>query len=189
MNFEKCIFIGYLGWDFELRDTDSGKAVTNNCIGVTRVYYDSKDVKVEELKWIHFSLWGEQAEDAVEYLVKGQLVTLEGTLIPDADGNPDGYDDNGEWITKFNLRVEQIVYGPKPGAKDDDGGDDRGSRRSSRSSSGSREGSSSRGGSRSGRKSSSSRGSSRSVQRDRGSSNRSSSRRSKPADDEEDTWN
>ena len=69
------ILIGRLTKDPELRFTQSGKAVANFSIAVDREY--SKEKKTDFFRII---VWGKQAENVSNYMAKGRLVAVNGSL-------------------------------------------------------------------------------------------------------------
>lgn len=79
----KCIFIGNLGADPEIRTTSSGKEVANFSLGVR----SGKD----GTEWIRVVAWEKMAENVEKYLRKGSRAYVEGELRTreweDNDGN------------------------------------------------------------------------------------------------------
>jgi single-strand DNA-binding protein len=80
MSLNKCMIIGNLGRDPEMRYTPSGQAVTQFTVAVNRNYKDSQGERQEETEWFRVVAWGQQAEFAAEYLRKGQKVFVEGRI-------------------------------------------------------------------------------------------------------------
>lgn len=80
MSLNKCMIIGNLGRDPEMRYTPSGQAVTQFTVAVNRNYKDSQGERQEETEWFRIVAWGQQAEFAAEYLRKGAKVYVEGRL-------------------------------------------------------------------------------------------------------------
>ena len=79
MSLNKCMIIGNLGRDPEMRYTPSGQAVTQFSVATNRNY--RKDGEWEsETEWFRVVVWGEQGERAAEYLRKGHKVYVEGRL-------------------------------------------------------------------------------------------------------------
>jgi single-strand DNA-binding protein len=87
----KVILIGNLGQDPELRNTNSGKAVTTMRMATTDVWTDQAGERQERTEWHSVVVWGRQAENCVQYLQKGRPVYVEGRLQTrkwqDRDGN------------------------------------------------------------------------------------------------------
>jgi single-strand DNA-binding protein len=80
MSLNKCMIIGNLGRDPEMRYTPSGQAVTQFTVAVNRNYKDAQGERQEETEWFRVVSWGQQAEFAAEYLRKGNKVYIEGRL-------------------------------------------------------------------------------------------------------------
>src|SRR3954466_7072746 len=80
MSLNKCMIIGNLGRDPEMRYTPSGQAVTQFTVAVNRNYKDAQGERQEETEWFRVVSWGSQAEFAAEYLRKGNKVYIEGRL-------------------------------------------------------------------------------------------------------------
>jgi single-strand DNA-binding protein len=80
MSLNKCMIIGNLGRDPEMRYTPSGQAVTQFTVAVNRNYKDAQGERQEETEWFRIVAWGQQAEFSAEYLRKGNKVFIEGRL-------------------------------------------------------------------------------------------------------------
>jgi len=80
VSLNKCMIIGNLGRDPEMRYTPSGQAVTQFTVAVNRNYKDAQGERQEETEWFRIVAWGQQAEFAAEYLRKGGKVYIEGRL-------------------------------------------------------------------------------------------------------------
>jgi single-strand DNA-binding protein len=80
VSLNKCMIIGNLGRDPEMRYTPSGQAVTQFTVAVNRYYKDQQGERQEETEWFRVVAWGQQAEFAAEYLRKGNKVYIEGRI-------------------------------------------------------------------------------------------------------------
>lgn len=80
MSLNKCMIIGNLGRDPEMRYTPSGQAVTQFTVAVNRYYKDAQGERQEETEWFRVVAWAQQAEFAAEYLRKGAKVYIEGRI-------------------------------------------------------------------------------------------------------------
>src|SRR3954451_5831517 len=80
MSLNKCMIIGNLGRDPEMRYTPSGQAVTQFTVAVNRNYKDQQGERQEETEWFRVVAWGQQAEFSAEYLRKGAKVYVEGRI-------------------------------------------------------------------------------------------------------------
>src|ERR687893_1518213 len=80
MSLNKCLIIGNLGRDPEMRYTPSGQAVTQFTVAVNRNFKDGQGEWQEETEWFRVVAWGPLAERTAEYLRKGRKVYVEGRL-------------------------------------------------------------------------------------------------------------
>jgi single-strand DNA-binding protein len=80
VSLNKCMIIGNLGKDPEMRYTPSGQAVTQFTVAVNRNYKDQQGERQEETEWFRVVAWAQQAEFAAEYLRKGAKVYVEGRI-------------------------------------------------------------------------------------------------------------
>ena len=74
------IIIGRLGRDPELRYTQSGMPVCNMSIATDESYVDRDGNKVEKAEWHSVVVFQKQAENCANYLGKGSMVYVEGSL-------------------------------------------------------------------------------------------------------------
>lgn len=80
-SFNRVILMGNVTRDLQVRYTQSGAAVCEVGLAVNRQWYDkATNQKKEEVTFVDVTLWGRQAEVAVEYLAKGRPVLIEGRL-------------------------------------------------------------------------------------------------------------
>ena len=80
MSLNKCMIIGNLGRDPEMRYTPSGQAVTQFTVAVNRNFKGTNGDWQEETEWFRVVAWGPLAERTAEYLRKGRKVYVEGRL-------------------------------------------------------------------------------------------------------------
>ena len=80
MSLNKCMIIGNLGRDPEMRYTPSGQAVTQFTVATNRRWRDQQDEWQEETEWFRVVVWGQQAERAAERVRKGNKVYVEGRI-------------------------------------------------------------------------------------------------------------
>lgn len=76
----KVILIGNLGRDPEIRYTTGGRAVANFSVATTDSYTTKDGEKQETTEWHRIVAWGKLAEICGEYLTKGKMVYIEGSL-------------------------------------------------------------------------------------------------------------
>lgn len=80
MSLNKCMIIGNLGRDPEMRYTPSGQAVTQFSVATNRNFRDPQGEWQSETEWFRVVVWGDQGERVAEYLRKGHKVYVEGRL-------------------------------------------------------------------------------------------------------------
>ena len=77
--FNKVVLVGNLSRDIEIRYAQSGNAIANTAIAVTRKFTQNGERK-EEVCFIDITFFGRSAEVANQYLRKGSKVLIEGRL-------------------------------------------------------------------------------------------------------------
>ena len=80
MNLNKVILVGRLASDPETRTTPSGQQVCSFRIATNRVWKDQSGQKQEKAEFHNIVLWRRLAEIASQFLTKGALVLIEGSL-------------------------------------------------------------------------------------------------------------
>jgi len=88
--FHKVILVGHLGGDPQMRYTQDGTPVTSFSVATKEVWTERESgEKRERTIWWRVSAWRKQAEICNQYLAKGRLVLVEGTIAADANtGGP-----------------------------------------------------------------------------------------------------
>ncbi len=115
MSLNKCMIIGNLGRDPEMRYTPSGQSVTQFTVAVNRNYKDAQGERQEETEWFRVVAWGQQAEFAAEYLRKGNKVFVEGRFkTREFEGR------DGQKRTSLDITADSIVNLERRG-RDDEG--------------------------------------------------------------------
>jgi len=76
----KCMIIGNLGADPEMRYTANGNAVTTFNVATSRRFTDSSGERREETEWFRVVTWNRLAETCAQYLHKGRQVYVEGRM-------------------------------------------------------------------------------------------------------------
>lgn len=80
-DLNKCMFIGRLGQDPEIRFMPNGTGVANFSIAVGDDYKDKNTgQKVEQTEWVRVCAFGRLAEVIGEYVKKGSKVYIEGKM-------------------------------------------------------------------------------------------------------------
>ena len=87
----KCILIGRLGKDPDVRYTSNGGAVANFNLATNESWTDKAGQKQERTEWHRIVVWGKLGELCGQYLSKGRQAYVEGRLQTrdwtDKDGN------------------------------------------------------------------------------------------------------
>lgn len=104
----KVTLVGNLGQDPELRHTGSGTAVCNMRLATNESYKDSNGKTVDKTEWHSVVAWSRLAEICGEYLKKGTLVYIEGSLQTRKFEDKDG---NEKFVTEIKAREMQILSG------------------------------------------------------------------------------
>ncbi len=87
----RCMLLGNLGADPELRMTGGGQAVLRLRLATTESYLDKDKARQERTEWHTVVVWGKRAEGLGRILGKGDRLFIEGGLRTsswdDKDGN------------------------------------------------------------------------------------------------------
>ena len=84
-SFNKCMFIGNLGADPELKYSAKG-----NAWGEFRIAVNSKYGDEEKTEWVSIKVFGKVAENVGQYVSKGDRVFVEGRLETNQYENKNG---------------------------------------------------------------------------------------------------
>jgi len=106
MSVNKVMLIGNLGRDPEIRYTTSGQAVANFTLATTEKYTNKAGDKQEDTEWHRIVAWGRLAEICGEYLTKGRMVYIEGSIRTRSWEDKDG---NTKWTTEIIARNMQML--------------------------------------------------------------------------------
>jgi single-strand DNA-binding protein len=101
----KCMVIGHLGADPEMRYTANGDAVTNFNVATSRRFTTAGGERREETEWFRVVTWRRLAETCAQYLSKGRLVYVEGRI---QTRSYDGQDGQKRYITE--LVAEEVKF-------------------------------------------------------------------------------
>lgn len=105
-SLNKVIIVGRLGRDPEVRYTQSGQAVASLNIATDESYTAQDGQRVDRTEWHRASVWGKQAEFCGNYLSKGRLVMVEGSLQTRKWQDKQGQD---RYSTEINARNVQAL--------------------------------------------------------------------------------
>ncbi|HEX6100901.1 MAG TPA: single-stranded DNA-binding protein [Thermoanaerobaculia bacterium] len=139
----KVILVGRLGKDPEIRSTPQGNTVAKFTLATDEKFTDRAGEKQERTEWHNIVAWGKLGEICGQYLRKGKLVYIEGSI------RTDSWDDKESGQKKYRTEIvantmKMLDRRGDEGGGGGGGGYDRGSSYGSSSSSSS----SSRGGGR-----------------------------------------
>lgn len=79
-SYNRVTLIGNLTRNPELRKTKTGAAVAELGLALNRVWNNENGQRQEETTFVDVTVWGRNAENAVQYLQKGRSVLIEGRL-------------------------------------------------------------------------------------------------------------
>lgn len=123
-SMNKVFLLGRLGRDPELRYTQSGNPVASLRMATDESYTDNRGQKVERTEWHTVAVWGRSAENCANYLRKGSLCFVEGSLQTRKWQAQDGTDRYSTEIKAFRVQF----LDPK-GAQQEHGGQDQATQR------------------------------------------------------------
>ena len=101
--YSKAIIMGYLGKDPESRTTKDGKSMTSFSVAVSEGYGDKK-----KTTWYRVTVFGRQAEACNQYLHKGNVVLVDGSLSLN-----EYTDKNGQNHASLDLLAGNVTFMPK----------------------------------------------------------------------------
>jgi len=103
----KCILIGNLTKDPELRSTPNGVSVCSFSIGVSRRFSNQNGER--ETDFFNIIVWRKQAENVAKYLRKGSQVAVSGQIQNRSYDDKDG---NKRYITEIIADEVQFLRTP-----------------------------------------------------------------------------
>src|SRR5918911_5651499 len=80
----KVILIGRLGKDPEIRSTPQGTSVAKFTLATDEKFTDRAGERQERTEWHNIVAWGKLGEICGQYLRKGKLVYIEGSIRTDS---------------------------------------------------------------------------------------------------------
>ena len=95
----KVILVGRLGKDPEIRSTPGGKTVAKFTVATDERYTDARGEKQERTEWHNVVAWDRLGEICGQYLRKGKLVYIEGSL------RTDSWDDKESGQKKYRTEI------------------------------------------------------------------------------------
>lgn len=79
-SLNRVMLIGFLGSKPEMLVSQKGKSYCRLNLATHRKWKDDEGAQQERTDWHYIVVWGQQAERCVQYLEKGSLVFVEGTI-------------------------------------------------------------------------------------------------------------
>ena len=106
----KILLIGRVGGDPEMRFTPDGTPVTSFSVAANRNSRQLDGSFKEETEWFRVSAWRKLAETCNQFLTKGKLIYVEGTL---RTRSYDGKD--GQKHFSLDVNAEKVLFLDKLG--------------------------------------------------------------------------
>lgn len=88
--YQVLTIIGRLGKNPEMRYTPTGIPVCKFSVATDRVWNNDQGQRQEETTWHNVTVWRKQAESCAQYLTKGSLVLITGSVKASGYTNRDG---------------------------------------------------------------------------------------------------
>lgn len=95
----KVILVGRLGRDPEIRSTPQGNTVAKFTLATDERFTDRAGEKQERTEWHNIIAWGKLGEICGQYLKKGKLVYIEGSI------RTDSWDDKESGQKKYRTEI------------------------------------------------------------------------------------
>jgi len=95
----KVILVGRLGKDPEIRSTPGGTSVARFTVATDERFTDKAGEKQERTEWHNITAWGKLGEICGQYLKKGKLVYIEGSI------RTDSWDDKETGVKKYRTEI------------------------------------------------------------------------------------
>jgi single-strand DNA-binding protein len=105
MNINNCQIIGRVTRDPEARNLPSGSMVVNIGIATNRTWKNSEGVKQEEVEFVNAVAFGKLADIIKQYVVKGQLIYIQGRLKTDSWEAKDGTKRSATKVIIENMQM------------------------------------------------------------------------------------
>jgi len=112
----KVILVGRLGKDPEIRSLPSGTSVAKFSLATDERFTDKAGEKQERTEWHNVVAWGKLGEICGQYLRKGKLVYIEGSI------RTDSWDDKESGQKKYRTEIIANTMQMLDKKGEDDGG-------------------------------------------------------------------
>lgn len=117
MSLNKVMVIGRLGRDPELKYTQAGAPVCTLNVATDESYTDRDGNKVDKAEWHRVVVFQKAAENCSQYLAKGSLVFIEGSLQTRKWQDQQGQD---RYVTE--IRAHRVQFLDRKGDNGQSGG-------------------------------------------------------------------
>ena len=101
----KIFIVGRLARDPEIRYTQNGSAIANMTVATDESFTGSDGNKVERTEWHRVTVFGKMAENCGNYLGKGSLVHVEGSLA-----TRKWQDQNGQDRYTTEIKAQRVQF-------------------------------------------------------------------------------
>ena len=95
----RVILVGRLGKDPEIRSIPSGTSVAKFSLATDERFTDKNGEKQERTEWHNVVAWGKLAEICGQYLRKGKLVYIDGSI------RTESWDDKETGVKKYRTEI------------------------------------------------------------------------------------
>lgn len=114
------ILMGNLTRDPELRQTPTGRSVTNFSLALNSAYRDQNDQWQEKTDFVDVVCWAQLAERVAQYMSKGRRCLVQGKL------QSRNWEQDGQKRSKVEVLANDVTFldGGGAGGQRDDGGDE-----------------------------------------------------------------
>jgi single-strand DNA-binding protein len=103
-SLNKIILIGNVGNAPEMRFTPSGDAITSFSLAVNKVSVDAQGNTKKVTDWFRIKTWKRLAETCNQYLSKGKMVYVEGSI------HSSEYEKEGIKRQAWEVTAERVVF-------------------------------------------------------------------------------
>lgn len=114
----RCMFIGNVGKEPQIRVTSKGGNVASFSIAVSKRYRDNNGEQKEVTNWVNCTAFGKLSEVVKNLVTRGTQVYVEGEYNVSSYTDDSG---NKKSVTGINVVTLQVLSGFK--GRDDDGDD------------------------------------------------------------------
>jgi len=112
----RVILVGRLGKDPEMRSIPSGTSLTKFSLATDERFTDKSGEKQERTEWHNIEAWGKLGEICGQYLRKGKLVYIEGSI------RTESWDDKESGQKKYKTKIVATDMKMLDKKSDEDGG-------------------------------------------------------------------